>query len=306
MINNNETEGKYFFDPEAQVRFDDVVGFGREIFKQSGLIDTHLEISVDDLNKIAQFHKSVSPVNPEHPWRPVKEERPIARDPSFFSNWEAPGGPLEHIELASEAARIITDNLQSHLKHDDQLNDPLLRGIAHDIRDISPLHAAAAASLHDEGREVTHLFYTNEQIGRTLLKRVGIRDDLLKVLPDEKVMLTPRDKDMSEVIHDLPPEAVIVRIADEFGKRFPGSNRLYQPDDYTAWDREKWAEGYISKPSANRPSDTFMRENMQLHVDNVPRYFEALDEWVRSISTLTLEDITRVLNTSLVPSLRPL
>ncbi len=306
MLSINESEGKYFFDPEAQVRFNEVVGLGCEIFDQSGLIDEHLEISENDLSRIIQFHKAVSPANPEHPWRLAKEDRPIAKDPSFFGNWEAPGGPLEHIEFASDAARIITESLQSHLKHDDQLDNPLLRGIAHDIKGISPLHAAVAASLHDEGREVTHLFYANEQIGRTLLKRIGIRDDILKVLPDEKVMLTPRDKDMNEAIQDLPPEAVIVRIADEFGKRFPGSNRLYQPEDYTAWDREKWAAGYINRPTANRPSDTFMRKNMQLHVDNVPRYFEALDEWVRSISTLTLEDITQSINVSLAPTLRPL
>jgi hypothetical protein len=65
----------------------------------------------------------------------------------------------------------------------------------------------------------------------------------------------------------------------------------------------------MQRPSSGRASDDFMRKEidnitrMQLHVNNVPRYFEALDAWVRSVSTLTLKDITTILQEKLSDSL---
>ena len=100
--------------------------------------------------------------------------------------------------------------------------------------------------------------------------------------------------------------AVVVRLADEFGKRVPGTSRTYQPEDYTAWDRNIWVKGYISRPLTKIKQDEWMRGQMQLHVDNVPRYFEALDTWVKTISNITLNDLTMFLNEELSPLLDPL
>jgi hypothetical protein len=117
--------------------------------------------------------------------------------------------------------------------------------------------------------------------------------DLIATMPDERVMLTPmpdRDKvrmclakakgidpngvpvnelqagikeqsiaDMESVVESLTPEQVIMRIADEFGKRAPGTNRLYSQADYNSWDRSKWLAGYQSKAPTGRPSDAWWR-----------------------------------------------
>lgn len=282
-------------DKEARNRYEYVVQKGKEIFENSALVDPAKEITQNDLDLIVLFHREVSPTNSNHPWRMRREEgRAIEReqivDSSFFSNWEAPGGPLEHIQLASKAAQILVEEIRKHLKKPEDIS-------------INPLHAAAAAALHDEGREVTHLFYTNDLIGRRLLQRIGIREDILAVLPSEEIMQIPLNKSMDEAIQTLSAETVIVRIADEFGKRVSGTNRLYQPEDYTAWDKEAWAKSYIARPPSGRSSDQWMREHMELHVANVPRYFQALDNWVRTRTTLTLTDLTRIVNRELSQTL---
>lgn len=279
-------------DTEAQERFNRIVEVGKQIFADSALVDSSKPITQEDLDKIATFHKDVAPTNPDNLFRVEKGDRSLERgeiaDNIPFGNWEQPGGPLEHIRLATQAAEDVARLLN--------------------IEGVDPMRVAAAAALHDEGREVTHLFYTNEVIGRAMLNKIGVRRDVSDIMPSESVMLTPTDQSMDDAISNLPPESVIVRIADEFGKRFPGTNRIYQPEDYDAWDRQKWADSYTNRPPSGRLSDNWWREQRQLHVDNVPRYFKALDHWVQGATkgTLSLKDVTVRLDQELSPQLRPL
>jgi hypothetical protein len=299
----SERKRDYFFDPEAKRRYDYVVGVGKDLFTESGLVIPGRQITEGDLKLIHNFHDAVAPTNPANPWRLQREERPVAKDPSFYANWELPGGPLEHINLAQASAGKITEILQANLRKKPKRNFSRIINL---IRIIDPYFVAAGAGLHDEGREVTHTYYTNEKIGEILLTKMGIRPDLIGIMPDEQIMLTPPDKDMNMVINRLSPEEVIVRLADEFGKRVPGTNRLYNPKDYSAWDRKKWMNGYLNKPDSGRPSERWMRRQMPLHVENVPRYFGALDKWVQSVSDLSLEQLVTMSNTELAPTLRPL
>ena len=296
-------------DIEAGHRYERVVDAEANTFTGSNLLTVGVQITDADLKLIAKFHSQVSPTNPGHPYRlqkPTYTDEDFGHritDVSFFGNWESSGGPLEHIEQATAAAAEILQILQSRLRQPEE-NQPQWQNDAVDVIQRSyPNFVAAAAALHDDGRLVTHIYWTNELIGSALHRRIGIRPDLMSIMPREDVMQVPLDLNMDSKIQSLPPLAVIVRLADEFGKRAPMTNRLYMPKDYDSWDRNAWAKGYIEKSESGRPSDKTMRERMQLHVDNVPRYFQALDNWVRAVSTLTLEELCQKLSEKLSPGL---
>src|SRR3989344_7112623 len=310
MSENYNRNPNILVDIEAGQRYRFVAETGQLLFKNSALTNSSKEITLDELVLIDEFHRAVSPVNTDRPWRAQQEQRSIARgeivDPSTYGNWEAPGGPHEHIHLATRAAEIITNEIQKHLKNPDELQTDWEKTTQEKVKGTNSLHAAAAAGLHDEGREITHIFYSNELIGTSLLRRMGVRQDIIDVLPSKSVMLTLEDQSMDEVIRGLIPEAVILRIADEFGKRAPGKNRLFQLSDDDEKNQEAWAQRYINRPLSGRPSDKRMRENIALHNKNARRYFEALDNWLKAVSNITLNDLARILNKQLAPTLEPL
>ena len=290
-------------DEPAQLRFSFIVSQGREIFKSSALLDPSLTLTRADLSLIDDFHNKVSPVNPSYPWRLESRKASILNgeieDVSTFANWESLGGPLEHIRLATDSAPIVIAELNKNLRPDNTLDSDVLRA-RDEIVKIDPIHSAVVAALHDEGREVTHMLYFNELVGYALLKKIGIRHDLLVVMPGSDVLIIPPGQDIYEVLKSLPAEGVVLRIADEFGKRFPKSNRLYQPDDYL-----QWAKTYTSRPLSGRHSERWYRDRIELHINNLPRYFQSVDRWISSVSTLTLDQLIQSLNYNLAPTLSP-
>jgi len=300
-------------DPELRARYADIVGIGQRIFGNSALTNSSLEVESQDLVKIGEFLGECSPERTG--WR-LKNQFPKESDVegrlsskkyadwSSFGNWSEAGGPLESFELASESSAIILDLILKNPKEDgDSRVSKTLEVLQHSNSNL----LRSAGLLHDVGRLLTHLFLTNEKIGNLMLRKIGIRDDIVSILPDEKVMLTPHDQSMDSVIQEMNPNAVIIRIADELGKRFPGSQRLYRPEDFDESNREQWARNYIGRPPTGRASDRKMRSKMPLHVSNVQRYMEGLDKWVRDISTIDgLNEISNTLNTQLSPVLAPL
>lgn len=306
------TEGTiHFTDEEARDRYHFVVLTLRENLQPSvpALFDSSKTIKPEDLTAISTVYKLISPLNPSHPWRIHAVERSIQNepvDPSFFDNWEAEGGPLESMELARDAAFFIANKIKKDLRPRQELSEEWERKAHAEISSLSPVHAAAAALLHDIGRFVTHIQYSEGAIGRRLLVSAGIRGDLIDVLPDENVLIIPLEDSMDAVLQKLSAEAIIVRLADDFGKRVPNTNRLYQPSDFTQGAMKEWAKKYIDRPFSGRPSDSRMRDTMSRHIGNVPRYFQALDKWVRAMTTLTLEDLARRANEELFSFLSPL
>lgn len=312
MTENDDKRPGVSVDREAGERFDYLVEVGREMFAGTGLVDPAKEITRQDLQTIADFHRKVSPENPEHPYRTDKKtpeelqamrEMGLIADPAYNKGWESPGGPAKHIELATQAAEIIVKELQSHLKGEAEAGSEWAV-VLEQIRQIDPYHAAAAAAFHDDGRFVTHTYFTNELIGAALLRKMGIREDIIRVLPNERVMLLPDKESMADQIRNLPAEAVIVRIADEHGRRNGKSNELYQKRHCTKESLLAWGKGYSAKPLSGRPSDRRMHQTMPRHLENEMRYSDALDTWTRNVSALSLTEITDRLNSELAPTLR--
>jgi hypothetical protein len=116
-------------------------------------------------------------------------------------------------------------------------------------------------------------------------------------MPDEEIMQLSPDQSMDEAIEALSAEAVILRIADEFGKRQPGTNHTYLVSGYEEWvtsgGADRWASTYVTRPGTGLKYETKFRENVQLHKDNVGRYFQSLDRWLQRRTTLTLDGISR-------------
>jgi len=300
-------------DPELRARFISIEKIGHRIFDNSSLTNPSAEIGANDLVKIGEFLGECSPVTTgwrltnQFPQESDVEDRLSSRkysDWSSYGNWAEAGGPLESFELASESSAIILDLI---LKNQRTESDPWAKNALEKLATSSPNLLRSAGLLHDAGRLLTHLFLTNEKIGNLLLRKIGIREDIVSILPDEKVMLTPLNKSMDETIQNMDPNAVIIRIADDFGKRFPGSKRLYKPEDFTQENREQWASNYSKRPPTGRASDRVMRSKMPLHVANMQRYLDGLDHWIRGVSTIDgLNEVAEVLNSHLSPVLAPL
>lgn len=299
-----------YTDPEAGDRYLFIAEKAGETFSGSALLDNSKKVTEQDLELIKQFHQKVSPVNPEHPWRLTTEQKSLDKgeiiDVSTFANWEMPGGPLEHIHLAMEAAKFVTEELKQSLKPEDEIKEDWAKTQLKVFDKLDPYLVAASAGLHDEGREVTHEFWTNDLIGNRLAKRIGLRRDIVDMMPKEEVMFTPPDKSMDQVFGDMPTAAVIIRIADEFGKRKPGTNRTLIRSDYDPKQQIEWGERYKQRPFSGRPSDRKMKENMDLHNANAPRYFEAIDNWLRAITTYDLQTLSQRISAELSPKLAEL
>ena len=283
-------------------RFDFLVRAGRDFFAQSGLIDPTRILTYADIRSIEDFHRYTAPDAPHNLWRLHETSQiihPHIVDASTFDNWSKSGGPLEHIRLATLAADIITRKLQEHIRPITEETPGIIADHIQDLQVVSPLQTAVTAALHDEGRQITHILGTNEEFEKLLFSQIGIREDIIAAIPDLELMRVPMEHSMEQEVFDHSTVALIVRLADEFGKRRPHTATTYTASDYNVSDRTSWTNRYRNKPSSGLSSDIIMRNNLDLHVANVPRYFQALDTWVQKVSTYTLSSLVEELQSDL-------
>jgi hypothetical protein len=168
---------------------------------------------------------------------------------------------------------------------------------------LNPYFVSAAAALHDDGRLVTHL-PSNGPIGKRMLQRIGIRPGIIEIIPDEEIYFqVPGDVSIDDQIMSLDPALIIVALSDNFGKRFPGTNRLYHPEDLTTEKMAAWGESYASRPHSGRPSQRRFVDGLPLHIQNEDRVFAGFDRWVRAVSSSDLGQVVAHLEEQLVPTL---
>lgn len=283
-------------------RYQFIVEEGRKIFQGSGIVDNSIPITESDVDRVHQLHKIISPKNWDYKTAIGSQQ---IEDPSTFGNWEDPGGPLEHINLAMESAPILLEEILKNIKSADDVDDARVKSAIESLKKANPNLLAVAAGLHDEGRELTHIFFRTDLVGGSLLNKIGVIDAIKKILPEEKLMLTPLDQSMDEAVLNMNPEAVLIRIADDFGKRKKGTGRLMQPNDVTEASQEEWANTYEEKPFSGAASDAWMRKRFKLHSLNGVRYNVALSNWLIETTGKPLEHYTLLLNEKLAPTLPP-
>lgn len=115
-----------------------------------------------------------------------------------------------HLQLTAKFARQITESL---LKKDPQK-----------YKDLSPNQIEILALFHDIGRFITHRFYRTDLVGTSLLKVMGIREDLMDNTPSIRHYfhspLDPkRPEDVQKAEDELSIEQKILQMADICGKR---------------------------------------------------------------------------------------
>lgn len=305
--NPDNFQGRVLVDNAAGERYNFIVTEGSNIFSKSPLTINGAPITAQDVALIDQFHTAVSPTNPAHPWRLQPEfivhtqaEAEAYRnagkiiDTSFYANWDVPGGPLEHIRLATNAGRIITEFLQNHLKDSEQ------RGT---LESLNPYLISAAAAFHDDGRLVTHL-PTNGPLGKRMLQRMSIREDIIDAIPDEEIYFqVPLNESMEEAVMRINPKKLIIGLADNFGKRYPGTNRLFQPSDISSEHMQGWADSYAQRPQSGRPSQRAFVAGLPLHLRNDDRILPGFDHWIRTVSNTNLQAVINELDQQLTPML---
>jgi len=295
-------------DVEAGERFRYVESVGVEMFKGSGLVDPQKEITREDIELIDQFHETVSPVNPDKPWRLDPADRDTARgeiaDRSFFRNWNSAGGPREHIHLAIRAAEIIARELKANVKHSGEEKPEYASQAIEELNGLNPLLVSAAAALHDDGRLITHL-QGNDKIRDTLLKKIGVRKDIMECsFDDGMVLTTPEDASMDTVVQNLTIKQIILKIADEFGRRSAADNtHTMSLAEYNTGSQEEWAARYLSRPESGRRTEQIPRDNMALFVRNTNRFFLVLKRYIEEVSTINIEYLVEKLEAELSPLL---
>lgn len=288
-------------------RYKQIVADLRSTFEGSGLVRSLRQITEHDLGLISLAFNTISPLVPESKQVIAEDKaRPHKlNDPSTFDNWEDVGGPQEHMDLVMKGAGVLTRLIQSHLKPQTQAVNQWEEKSIHKLSEINPYHAAAAGGVHDIGRFITHTFFSNDLIGGSILNKVGIRKDISRVHPDERVMqATPGT--MYEVMKSIEPEAVIIRIADEFSKRVAGANRILQLEDFDPVAQEAWGRRYTNRDSTGLASDNWFRRHISRHNSNAPEYFESLNQWCLDMTGKPLWYFASRLSASLsdfVPSL---
>lgn len=261
-------------------RYKQIIETFRSLFEGTSLLNSNQQISQSDLGRISLAFNQVSPLNVESQAaiQSEKTKKHPLIDPSIFNNWEDIGGPQEHMDLVMKGAGIITELVQANLKSPDSAKNKREEEAIREVNGIEPYHAAAAGALHDVGRELTHIFYSNDLFGSSILRKVGVREDIIKVHPSEDVMQAPLGT-MLDVIRSLPAEAVIIRIADEFSKRAGSANRILQLEDFDPISQEEWGRRYTGRPSSGLASDNWFRRHIARHNANASEYFEALNKW---------------------------
>lgn len=306
-------------DREAGERFVDVADTLRRVLVagQSPLLEEYKHLrSVDeaDINLWTNTRRVLSPLRKGYEWRPKsrattsdwhqrKIENGRIADNSFYGNWESPDGPLEHIELATRCGMWGMPIILQHLKDPNEVDDPRIADTIKAIRDTNQFLVIAGVAMHDDGRLVTHL-PSNGPIGKAMLRKIGVRPDIAGIIPDEETFFgAAPDEDMNERMINAGFGRVLVTLFDNFSKRFPKSNRLYKPDDFTPEKMQAWADGYGKRPYSGRPSEKRFKDMLQLHVDNEKRVFDGLGWWLQSVTDLTLDQFTSMMNERFAPEL---
>lgn len=115
-----------------------------------------------------------------------------------------------HLELTAKFARMIGERL-----------------------DMNPYELEVMGLLHDVGRFFTHRYYRNDLLGDLFLRKLGLRNDLLKKMPSLRGYVGPK---VYREIEDLSVSQRIIGMADFCGKR-KSDGDIYTFDEAMAYHR---------------------------------------------------------------------
>lgn len=162
---------------DTKSRLTKLVEIGRPILAQTALTQER-DFTEEDVAKVREFFETSKPLIHPNVW------------PSFW----------EHVELASRYARIFGKKLQD-------------KGVS-----VNPHELEVLGMIHDIGRIISpHRFFRTNLVGESLLKRLGVREDLLsKQVPEAQ--LFGRGGNIASA-NQLTIEQQVLMLADNLGRK---------------------------------------------------------------------------------------
>jgi hypothetical protein len=162
---------------DTKSRLAKLVEIGRPIFEQTALVQKR-EFKEEDVSKVWEFFERSKPFIHPKLW------------PLYW----------DHVDLAGSYARIFGEQLQS-------------KGVP-----VNPFELEALGVLHDIGRLISpHRYLRTTLVGESLLKRLGVREDLRdKQVPEMR--LFGRGEDITSA-NQLTIEQQILWLADNLGRK---------------------------------------------------------------------------------------
>ncbi len=169
----------------AQGRINAIVERGQIFLSTSHLLSTTKSVDETDTRKFREFIELVVPMD------------------------ETNGRVLPHLDLVAKFDRKITEQLL--------INQPDLSS------QLIVTRGELLGYLHDFGRFITHRFQRNDALSNHILKKIGVREDLLTSLPSIRKFMdkTDTEEEAQKIFDQLTPEQRVIEIADMCGKRKP-------------------------------------------------------------------------------------
>lgn len=234
--------------------FDSIVKKATEIFAQSGLVDEKKEIGPEEVRRVHQFYREAAQMNPD------------VFNPST----------QEHLLLVDRYARFIGS----------QLNQ---RGYVINLDQLS-----CAALLHDIGRTFSHRRGRNDRIGHLILKKSGVREDIIDMIP-------PDDQFFPKGADSMSPEDIVSKMTDISGltgKKAPRGIVMiadvlakFKPREHGEGRRlRRWREVFPdTNARQNRPDETSMwpselarQKVITAHPEAVSELYRRVGDWVKN------------------------
>lgn len=154
---------------------------GIEVLSSTALVQDR-KFTEEDLEKAKKFFQEARPFIHPKVW------------PVFW----------EHLDLASKYCRILGKEIQNT------------------GADVDPLKMETLGLLHDVGRLISpHRYFRSVLVGDSLLKKIGVRDDVIKSFVPESQLVGRGEKLTSA--NQLTLEQQILLYADNFGRKVDGN-----------------------------------------------------------------------------------
>lgn len=185
---------------DTKSRLAKIAEIGKPVIGDTALVQNK-EFTQEDALKIGEFFEKTKPFVHANLW------------PSYWV----------HIELAGRYARILGEKLQD-------------KGLS-----VNPFELEVLSMIHDIGRLVSpHRFYRANLVGDSLLKMLGVREDLrAEQVPEAKVFGRGGSIEKAD---ELTVKQQVLLLADNLGRRFEDGNliKFEQLSDLTAQQAQQY------------------------------------------------------------------
>lgn len=249
-------EGVDIESSKAGIVIDSIVEKAKETFADSGLIDKSKDIGPAEVQRIHQFYREATQINPD-----------------VFNL-----STQEHLLLVDRYARFIGSRLNQ-------------RGYTLNLDQLS-----CAALLHDIGRTISHRRGRNDRIGHLILNKSGVREDIIDMIPPDNQFfpksadsMSPEEvvskmTDISDLIGRKATRGIVM-IADVLAKFKPresdGGRRL-----------RRWREVCTDvNARQNRPDATTMWPSELARQRVITAYPDAVAELYRRIGDWAAQEM---------------